>query len=113
MDQEKHPTDVLVKYHVNLLNDTTGLDLERGCSYEIGHSQYYKEAEILPANRPPQRLEDVWCSHNILLGHAQAVKVYREKFQKKQKGLIGITVDGEAEIPWEEPSMSEEEFRKQ
>jgi len=93
-----------------LANDTTGLDLEGGCSFEIGPSQYYEGAEVLPKNRPPQRMEEVWCSHNILLGHAQAVKVYRDKFQKKQKGLIGITVDGEAEIPWEEPGMSEEEL---
>jgi beta-glucosidase len=93
-----------------LANDTTGLDLEGGCSYEIGPTKYTKDSEELPANRPPQKLEDVWCSHNILLGHAQAVKVYREKFQKKQKGLIGITIDGEAQIPYEEAGMSEEEY---
>jgi len=93
-----------------LQNDTTGLDLEGGCSFEIGPTQYSKDSEVLPADRAPQRLEDVWCSHNILLGHAKAVKVYRDKFQKKQKGLIGITIDGEAQIPWEEPGMSEEEL---
>ncbi|ORX86728.1 putative cellulase [Anaeromyces robustus] len=92
-----------------LANETEGLDLQGGCSYEIGPSQYSPESEVLEANRPPQRLEDVWCSHNILLAHAQAVKVYREKFQKEQKGLIGITIDGEAQIPWIEPGMSEEQ----
>ncbi|ORX86731.1 beta-glucosidase [Anaeromyces robustus] len=92
-----------------LANETEGLDLQGGCSYEIGPSQYSPESEVLEANRPPQRLEDVWCSHNILLAHAQAVKVYREKFQKEQNGLIGITVDGEAQIPWIEPGMSEEQ----
>jgi len=93
-----------------LQNDTTGLDLEGGCSYEIGPSQYSPESEVLPANRAPQKLEDVWCSHNILLGHAQAAKVYHDKFQKKQKGLIGITIDGEAQIPWVEAGISKKEY---
>nr|AEX92705.1 putative cellulase [Neocallimastix patriciarum] len=93
-----------------LANDTTGLDLEGGCSYEVGPTQYTPESEVLPANRAPQKLEDVWCSHNILLGHAQAVKVYRDKFQKEQKGLIGITIDGEAQIPWVEPGISKKEY---
>ncbi|ORX49012.1 beta-glucosidase [Piromyces finnis] len=93
-----------------LQNDTTGLDLEGGCSYEIGPSQYYKGAEVLPANRAPQRLEDVWCSHNILIAHAKAVNVYRKKFQKKQKGLIGITIDGEAQIPWQDANTTPEEL---
>jgi len=92
-----------------LQNDTT-LDTKGGCSYEIGPTQYTKDHEPLPADRPPQRLEDVWCSHNILIAHAKAVDVYRKKFQKEQKGLIGITIDGEAQIPWEEPGMSEEEY---
>nr|AAD45834.1 beta-glucosidase [Orpinomyces sp. PC-2] len=92
------------------LQNSTDLDLEGGCSYEIGPTQYSKNSEPLPANRVPQKLEDVWCSHNILLGHAKAVKVYREKFQKKQKGLIGITVDGEAQIPWVEPGMTKKEY---
>jgi len=35
-------------------------------------------------DRLPERLEDVWCSHNILLAHARAVKIYRDKYQVKQ-----------------------------
>jgi len=93
-----------------LATNTTGLDLEGGCSYEIGPSQYSKDSEVLPANRPPQKLEDVWCSHNILIAHAKAVKVYREKFQKEQNGLIGITIDGEAQIPWEDANTTPEEL---
>jgi len=93
-----------------LQNNTEGLELDGGCSFEIGPTQYTKDSEVLPANRPPQRLEDVWCSHNILIAHAKAVDVYRRKFQKKQKGLIGITVDGEAQIPWEYANMPEEEL---
>jgi len=94
------------------LQNDTSLDTKGGCSFEIGPTQYSKDSEVLPADRAPQKLEDVWCSHNILLGHAKAVKVYRDKFQDEQKGLIGITVDGEAQIPWEEPGMSEEELER-
>jgi len=92
------------------LQNDTSLDTQGGCSFEIGPSQYSKKHETLPADRPPQKLEDVWCSHNILIAHAKAVDIYRKKFQKEQKGLIGITIDGEAQIPWEEPGMSEEEL---
>ena len=89
------------------LSNSTALS---GCSYEIGPSQYTKDSEPLPANRPPQKLEDVWCSHNILIAHAKAVNVYRQKFQKEQKGLIGITIDGEAQIPWRDANTTEEEL---
>ncbi|XP_047312635.1 beta-glucosidase 44-like [Impatiens glandulifera] len=32
-------------------------------------------------------------AHNLLLSHAAAVKIYREKYQDKQKGRIGILLD--------------------
>ncbi|KAJ6303257.1 hypothetical protein OIU77_017189 [Salix suchowensis] len=31
-------------------------------------------------------------AHNLILGHAAAVKLYREKYQASQKGIIGITI---------------------
>ncbi|KAJ6750533.1 hypothetical protein OIU85_001106 [Salix viminalis] len=31
-------------------------------------------------------------AHNMILGHAAAVKLYREKYQASQKGKIGITI---------------------
>lgn len=39
------------------------------------------------------------AAHNLLLAHAQAVNVYRTKFQKQQKGFIGITNN----CDWREP----------
>lgn len=38
-------------------------------------------------------------THNALLSHAAAVKVYKEKYQPEQKGRIGITVNSK----WYEP----------
>lgn len=32
--------------------------------------------------------------HNILLAHANAVKIYREEFKTKHGGEIGITLNG-------------------
>ncbi|KAL3519500.1 hypothetical protein ACH5RR_017649 [Cinchona calisaya] len=39
------------------------------------------------------------AAHNIILAHAAAVKVYKTKYQKKQGGTIGLTV----QIAWYEP----------
>lgn len=39
------------------------------------------------------------CSHNVLLSHSVAVNLYRTKYQKQQKGLIGMTLNGD----WGEP----------
>ncbi|GLJ29212.1 hypothetical protein SUGI_0576180 [Cryptomeria japonica] len=39
-------------------------------------------------------------AHNLLLSHATTIKLYREKYQKKQKGLIDITVVTHWFIPY-------------
>lgn len=39
------------------------------------------------------------AAHNVLLAHASAVNLYKQKYQAKQKGLIGITLDAK----WYEP----------
>ncbi|KAG6907815.1 hypothetical protein DXG01_007297 [Tephrocybe rancida] len=44
----------------------------------------------------------VSVGHNLLLSHAFAVKLYREQFQGKQKGSIGITLDCVWCIPYDE-----------
>eukprot|EP01089_Gocevia_fonbrunei_P019324 TRINITY_DN6812_c0_g1_i1.p1 TRINITY_DN6812_c0_g1~~TRINITY_DN6812_c0_g1_i1.p1 ORF type:complete len:498 (+),score=101.60 TRINITY_DN6812_c0_g1_i1:57-1550(+) len=43
------------------------------------------------------------AGHNVLLSHAKAVQIYRQKYQKEQKGEIGITVD----CTWGEPLTSD------
>jgi beta-glucosidase/6-phospho-beta-glucosidase/beta-galactosidase len=39
------------------------------------------------------------CGHNLLLSHAYAVKAYRDGYQKKQGGKIGMALWSE----WSEP----------
>ncbi|XP_024540820.1 beta-glucosidase 4 isoform X1 [Selaginella moellendorffii] len=43
--------------------------------------------------------EPYLAGHNVILSHAAAVKIYREKFKALQGGVVGITVDAE----WAEP----------
>ncbi|XP_006664007.1 beta-glucosidase 38 [Oryza brachyantha] len=46
-------------------------------------------------------------AHNLLLSHAAAVKIYRDKYQATQKGKIGILLD----FVWYEPLTDREEDR--
>lgn len=49
---------------------------------------------------------DPWIGgHNVLNAHAAAVDLYRRKFQKKQRGLIGITNN----CDWREPKTDSPE----
>lgn len=45
--------------------------------------------------------EPFTVGHTELVSHAYAVKLYREKFQEKQKGQIGITLHGNYSEPWD------------
>jgi beta-glucosidase len=48
-------------------------------------------------------------SHHLLLAHAYSVDKYRKKFQKKQKGVIGITLNAE----WWEPGATQRGAKRQ
>eukprot|EP00252_Welwitschia_mirabilis_P000934 TRINITY_DN10919_c0_g1_i1.p1 TRINITY_DN10919_c0_g1~~TRINITY_DN10919_c0_g1_i1.p1 ORF type:complete len:560 (+),score=46.86 TRINITY_DN10919_c0_g1_i1:115-1680(+) len=39
------------------------------------------------------------ATHNILCAHAKAVRIYRQRYQKEQQGIVGIVVA----FPWGEP----------
>ncbi|KAG8890482.1 Beta-glucosidase 1B [Tulasnella sp. 332] len=47
------------------------------------------------------RTEPWIVGHSLILSHARAVKVYREEFQARQKGLIAITLNGDWYMPWD------------
>jgi len=42
----------------------------------------------------------------MILAHAHAVKIYREQFKSKQKGLIGITLNGDWAMPYDDSQES-------
>ncbi|KAJ3100350.1 hypothetical protein HDU97_002268 [Phlyctochytrium planicorne] len=74
---------------------------DAGCTTEIGPTRL-RNGTVLPANRAPDGVtEPIACSANLVLAHAKAAKIYREKYQKKQGGLVGFTVDGESQIPFD------------
>ncbi|GER52968.1 beta-glucosidase [Striga asiatica] len=51
--------------------------------------------------------EPLVAAHNIILSHAGAVKIYRTRYQKKQRGSIGIVMNA----AWYEPFSNSTEDR--
>jgi beta-glucosidase/6-phospho-beta-glucosidase/beta-galactosidase len=45
--------------------------------------------------------------HSVILSHAYAVKLYREEFKQKQGGQIGITLNGDWAMPYDDSPQSE------
>lgn len=44
--------------------------------------------------------------HHVVLSHAYAVKVYREEFKEAQRGQIGITLNGDWALPYDDKPES-------
>jgi beta-glucosidase/6-phospho-beta-glucosidase/beta-galactosidase len=59
----------------------------------------YSTGEHAPGRTSNPGHEVYRAGHNLLLAHAQGVNVYRQKYQKTQKGRIGLTLN----TPWWEP----------
>ncbi|CAE6430043.1 unnamed protein product [Rhizoctonia solani] len=47
------------------------------------------------------RTEPWIAGHSVILAHAYAVKLYREQFKSAQKGQIGITLNGDWAMPYD------------
>ncbi len=47
------------------------------------------------------------AGHSVILSHAYAVKLYREEFKAKQDGQIGITLNGDWAMPYDDSIQSE------
>jgi beta-glucosidase/6-phospho-beta-glucosidase/beta-galactosidase len=45
-------------------------------------------------------------AHHVILSHALAVQSYRDEFQPTQGGVIGITLNGDMAIPYDESPES-------
>ncbi|KAG8906590.1 hypothetical protein FRB99_006545 [Tulasnella sp. 403] len=48
------------------------------------------------------KTEPYIVAHNLLISHALAVKVYREEFKPQQGGQIGITLNGDYYMPYDD-----------
>lgn len=42
---------------------------------------------------------DYLCGHNLLIAHAKAYRLYREKYSKKFGGMVGVTLEGPYYFP--------------
>eukprot|EP00775_Hariotina_reticulata_P011794 gene11794-11939_t len=49
------------------------------------------------------------CGHNLLLAHAAAVKLFRDKFQPSQHGRVTVAVCGAFGIPYDSQSQADAE----
>jgi beta-glucosidase/6-phospho-beta-glucosidase/beta-galactosidase len=65
----------------------------------------YSTGEHAPGRTSSPGHEVYRAGHNLLLAHAHAVKVYRQKYQNSQKGRIGLTLN----TPWWEPHSDSQE----
>ncbi|XP_045523958.1 myrosinase 1-like isoform X1 [Pieris brassicae] len=52
--------------------------------------------------------EDYLCGHNVLIAHGSVYRMYQEEYVKKQKGLVGITID----FRWIEPASTSDEDQR-
>ncbi|ONI35248.1 hypothetical protein PRUPE_1G525400 [Prunus persica] len=57
---------------------------------------------LFPCTSGNSSTEPYIVTHNLLLAHATAVRLYREKFQEKQGGQIGISLVGQYAEPYSE-----------
>jgi len=125
---QKNVVPMVTIYHWDLPNDLDWLDTNIVSHYlqyaeflfqtfpEIKHWATFNEPlSFCPAGYqggywPPSIVSDykhLDCGHHVLQAHAGAVKLYREKFQKMQKGKIGIVIDYKWAYPWNASSSED------
>ncbi|KAK7747110.1 hypothetical protein SLS62_009165 [Diatrype stigma] len=91
---------------------------EPWCSSILGYSTgYFAPGHTSDRTKSPvgDSSREPWIvGHNFLLAHGRAVKVYRDEFKEKDKGQIGITLNGDYTYPWdpEDPRDVEAANRK-
>lgn len=78
---------------------------EPWCSAILGYSSGYfapgRTSDRAVSAVGDSETEPWLVGHHILLAHAAAVQVYREEFKPAQRGLIGITLNGDWVEPWD------------
>ncbi|XP_074556242.1 beta-glucosidase 12-like [Curcuma longa] len=64
--------------------------------------------EFVKCGRGNSSTEPYLCAHHQLLAHATAAKLYRDKYQVSQKGLIGITLVSHWFMPYSNTKADED-----
>jgi beta-glucosidase/6-phospho-beta-glucosidase/beta-galactosidase len=73
---------------------------------------YGKNPDWAPAIESPG-VGEYLCGHNLLLAHAAAYHLYKEKYFEKQQGSIGITLDSRFYYPKDKTVTNEDLQRAQ
>ncbi|CAL9026052.1 unnamed protein product [Prunus brigantina] len=89
-DRVRHWMTVNEPYTVSNHGYTIGIHAPGRCSYEYDQTCLGGDSAIEP----------YLVTHHQLLAHAAAVKLYKDKYQALQKGVIGITLN----THWFEPA---------
>ncbi|VEU45281.1 unnamed protein product [Pseudo-nitzschia multistriata] len=66
--------------------------------------QGYEDGTKAPGRTKNPQVEVYLAAHHLLLGHARAVRVYREQFLETQHGKIGISNSGDFRYPLDSES---------
>lgn len=74
---------------------------EPWCSSALG----YANGEHAPGHNEAAGTEPYIAGHNMLLSHAEAVRIYRTEFKAEQRGVIGITLNSD----WRQPFDPDDE----
>ncbi|KAH9317623.1 hypothetical protein KI387_019392, partial [Taxus chinensis] len=83
-------------YSVSFFGYNTGTQAPGRCSNSVGNCTAGNSAT-----------EPYIVTHHLLLAHAAAVKLYRDKYQKMHKGSIGITLVADWFIPYNSLSLND------
>jgi beta-glucosidase len=55
-----------------------------------------------------QSTTEPWIvAHNVMIAHANVVKMYRDEFKPSSGGTIGITLNGDWVVPYDDSPESE------
>ncbi|XP_043693762.1 beta-glucosidase 12-like [Telopea speciosissima] len=89
-DRVKHWITFNEPYIYSTFGYATGILAPGRCSKEV-------DSNCIPGN---SGTEPYRVAHHMLLSHAAAVKLYKKKYQKSQKGKIGITLVSHWMVPF-------------
>mmetsp|Transcript_11602 Transcript_11602/g.35873 ORF Transcript_11602/g.35873 Transcript_11602/m.35873 type:complete len:516 (-) Transcript_11602:33-1580(-) len=72
-------------------------------------SMYYMLGMGMPHRVAGSAVDPYTATHNQLLSHAEAVRIYRTEFKARQRGVIGITLNSDFFMPYDPRSKAHRE----